>query len=101
MPHKGMTIGPWQRPGAGEIGNVGRNSFTGPGFFESDIALAKVIPITEGVALRFRADALNAFNRVNLGQPNTCVDCSGGGSIMALAPGALQRTLQFSLRIEF
>ena len=101
QPVPGPAIGPWQRPGAGQIGNVGRDSFTGPGFFQSDIGLAKVIPISERTDLRFRADAFNAFNRVNLGQPNPCVDCSGGGSITALAPGAVQRTLQFSLRIEF
>jgi hypothetical protein len=101
LPVPGIAIGPWQRPGAGQIGNVGRDSFTGPGFFQSDIGLAKFIPISEGVALRFRADAFNAFNKVNLGQPDTCVDCSGGGNITSLAGGALQRTLQFSLRIEF
>jgi hypothetical protein len=91
----------WQRPGAGQIGNVGRNSFTGPSFFQIDIALAKVVPISERIALRFRADAFNAFNKVNLGRPNPCVDCAGGGSISSLAGGAMQRTLQFSLRIEF
>jgi hypothetical protein len=101
QPIPGPPIGPWQRPGAGQIGNIGRDSFTGPGFFQSDIGLAKVVRITEHSALRFRADAINAFNRVNLGNPNPCVDCFGGGSIFSLALGATQRRLQFSLRIEF
>jgi hypothetical protein len=101
QPVPGPAIGPWQRPGAGQIGNAGRDSLTGPGFFESDVGLAKAIPISEGVALRFRADGFNVFNKVNLGQPNACVDCSGGGAISSLAFGAVQRTLQFSLRIEF
>lgn len=101
QPVPGPVTGPWQRPGAGQIGNVGRDSFTGPGFFQTDISLAKALPISERVALRFRADAFNAFNKVNLGNPNPCVDCTGGGSISSLAAGVLQRTLQFSLRIEF
>jgi TonB dependent receptor len=101
QPVAGQAIGPWQRPGAGQIGDVGRNSFTGPGFFQADVGLAKVVFITEGTALRFRADAFNVFNKVNLGNPNACVDCTGGGAISALAPGALQRTLQFSVRFEF
>jgi hypothetical protein len=101
QPVPGPPVGPWQRPGAGQIGDIGRNSFSGPGFFQSDIGVAKMIPISEGVALRFRADALNAFNRVNLGNPNPCVDCAGGGVISSLAPGAIQREFQFSLRIEF
>jgi len=101
QPLPGPLIGPWQRPGASQIGNVGRDSFTGPSFFQSDVGLAKVVRVTERIALSFRADAINAFNKVNLGSPNTCVDCIGGGSITSLALGATQRRLQFSLRIEF
>jgi hypothetical protein len=101
QPMPGPAIGPWQRPGAGQIGNAGRDSLTGPGFFQSDIALAKAIHISEGTSLRFRVDAFNAFNRVNLGQPNTCVDCSGGGEISSLAYDATQRLLQFSLTVVF
>ena len=102
QPVPGVPNGPWQRPGAGQIGNVGRNSFRGPSFFQSDIALAKVIALTEGASLRFRVDAFNAFNKVNLGNPNACVDCArGSGSIGSLAQGAMQRTLQFSLKFEF
>jgi len=63
--------------------------------------VAKVVRVTERSALRFRADAINAFNKVNLGNPNPCVDCPGGGTISSLALGAAQRRLQFSLRIEF
>ena len=101
-PVPGVPNGPWQRPGAGQIGNVGRNSFRGPSFFQSDIALAKVIALTEGTSLRFRLDAFNAFNKVNLANPNACVDCAdGGGSIGSLAQGAMQRALQFSLKFEF
>lgn len=100
-PVPGVPNGPWQRPGAGQIGNVGRNSFRGPSFFQSDIALAKVIALTEGTSLRFRVDAFNAFNKVNLANPNPCVDCDGGGSIGSLAQGAMQRALQFSLKFEF
>lgn len=101
QPVAGTKMGPWERPGAGQIGNAGRDSLIGPGFFQTDIGLAKRVPITESTALRFRADAINVFNRVNLGQPNACVDCGAGGSISSLALGALQRELQFSLRIEF
>jgi len=101
QPVPGIIMGPWQRPGAGEIGNAGRDSLTGPGFFQSDIALAKAMRITEGTTLRFRADAFNAFNKVNLGQPNTVVDGAMGGQIKSLAYDAIQRELQFSLSIIF
>jgi|HubBroStandDraft_1064217.scaffolds.fasta_scaffold01157_4 outer membrane receptor protein involved in Fe transport len=101
QPVPGTPIGPWQRPGAGQIGDAGRDSVAGPGFFQTDIGVAKAIPISERVFLRFRVDTFNVFNRVNLGEPNSCVDCAAGGSITSLAPGAIQREFQFSLRIEF
>jgi len=97
----GQTIGPWQRPGAGEIGNAGRNSLRGPGFFQSDLALAKEVIITESVSLHFRADAFNVFNKVNLGNPETSVDSPTGSEITSLAPLAMPRRLQFSLRAQF
>jgi hypothetical protein len=101
QPIPGQTIGPWQRPGAGQIGDVGRNSLRGPGFFQSDLAVAKRIPITERVAAQFRADAFNVFNKVNLGFPNPSVDASDAGEITALAFGAIPRQIQFSLRVNF
>jgi len=102
-PISGTPIGPWARPGAGQIGNAGRNSLTGPGFFQSDIGLAKVVHIKDRTSLQFRVDAFNAFNKVNLGQPNSCVDCGVGvaGAIDTLGDFAIQRLLQFLLRIEF
>jgi hypothetical protein len=63
--------------------------------------MAKFIAISERTDLRFRVDAFNVFNKVNLGSPNPCVDCAAGGSINSLASGAFQRRLQFSVRIEF
>jgi hypothetical protein len=97
----GETIGPWQRPGAGQIGDAGRNSLRGSSFFQSDLAVAKKIPITERVAVQFRADAYNVFNKVNLGMPNTVVDGPVGGEITSLAIGAIQRQMEFSLRVIF
>jgi Carboxypeptidase regulatory-like domain/TonB dependent receptor len=97
----GATIGPWQRPGAGQIGDAGRNSLRSPGFFQSDLAVAKGILLTERVILQFRADAFNVFNRVNLGNPNAAVDGASGGQITSLSNGAIQRQMQFSLRVNF
>ena len=101
QPIPGQAIGPWQRPGASLIGDVGRNSFRGPGFFQSDFALAKNISLAERVDLQFRADAFNLFNKVNLANPDPVVDAPSGGQISSLAVGAMQRQLQFSLHLTF
>jgi Carboxypeptidase regulatory-like domain/TonB dependent receptor len=98
----GGISGPWQRPAPGTIGNVARNSIRGPGFFQSDVALSKAIHLRESLALRFRADMFNIFNKANLGNPNPCVDCSNAGTIAAaIASGDTPREFQFSLKLEF
>jgi len=87
------------------IGNVGRNSLRGPTFFQSDLAVMKDTRVTENVSVRFRVDVFNVFNKVNMGNPGTCVDCGTNSSavpkITTLARGALQRQFQFSLKLQF
>ncbi len=101
QPAPGAPIGPWQRPGCGQIGNAGRNSLRGPQFFQSDLAIMKEFSITEHVALRLRADAFNAFNKVNLGQPYPIVDSTQAGTISSSASGAFQRQFEFSAKLQF
>jgi hypothetical protein len=102
----GTPIGPWQRPAIATFGAAGYNSLRGPGFFDTDLALAKSIPLTEGYSLQFRTDFLNVFNKVNLGNPSGCVDCATnnaqtGAVITTLAPNAAQRQIEFALRLQF
>ena len=99
----GCTRGPWQRPGVGSFGNVGLNSFYGPRFFNMDAALSKRLRITERVNAQFRAELFNAFNDVNLGQPNASVDAKTAGQITSLATGNLaqMRRWQLGLRVDF
>jgi hypothetical protein len=103
----GAPIGPWQRPAAGTLGNAGRNTLRGPSFVQCDVSLAKRFQITESLGIQFRWDVYNVFNKVNLGDPNPCVDCIaspiqvGAGQITSLAPGANQRQMQFALRVLF
>ena len=99
----GCTRGPWQRPGVGSFGNVGFNSFYGPRFFNADAALSKRLRVTERVNAQFRAELFNAFNDVNLGQPNGNVDAKTAGQITGLATGNLaqMRRWQFGLRVDF
>jgi hypothetical protein len=90
-------------PLAGTIGTVGRNSFTGPAFFDADISGEKNFAITERIHAQFRVELFNIFNHANLGQPSTCVDCPTGGEIFALLNNGLirMRTTQFALHFTF
>ncbi|HEX7314840.1 MAG TPA: carboxypeptidase regulatory-like domain-containing protein [Pyrinomonadaceae bacterium] len=51
-------------------GNLGRNTFRAPGFFNTDLSLQKRLFMPwEEHRLIFRADFLNAFNQDNYGRP--------------------------------
>jgi hypothetical protein len=97
----GCTRGPWSRPAAGTFGNVARNSFFGPHFFNMDASLTKGFRVTERVNAQFRAELYNAFNHVNLNQPNTTVDSPTAGQIFSLQTLAQMRRWQFGLRVTF
>ena len=50
--------------------------------------------------------AFNAFNRVNLGGPNSCIDCGGNagkiqGTLGSQFDGTTMRRLQFAARFSF
>jgi hypothetical protein len=60
-------------PPDGVQGNLGRNAFTGPGFWNVDLSVAKSFRISrlgESGRLQFRADFFNAFNHANLANPD-------------------------------
>src|SRR5881409_425319 len=57
-------------PVAGTFGNVGRDSFRGPGMWNVDTSLFKRIPLKEQVNLQFRTEVFNALNHANFGHPN-------------------------------
>jgi hypothetical protein len=103
----GQTIGPWRRPKAGTFGNITRNSFRGPSFWNSDISLFKNFQITERLKGQFRFETFNTFNHINLDNPDGCVDCGTGGRItdtpnflFPLSPQAT-RQMQFAFRLDF
>ena len=91
--------GVFKNPGLDTIGNVGRNTYFGPSFFNDDMGISKTITIHENFATKFRMDAFNAFNHINPGNPNGSIESDG--TIGGGAPGALPRQLEFSLRVQF
>ena len=106
LANNGDTSGPWQRPaapapGSPSFGNAGRNIIFGPKWFDADLSVVKVVPVSERVRVQFRAEAYNVFNHPNLGNPGGCVDCSGGATITSLANNAFMRKMQFGLRVDF
>jgi hypothetical protein len=95
-------------PCLGCLGNLGRNTFVGPGFWSADTTLSKNFKLTERFNLRFDAAAFNVFNRANF-----VLATAGGGAhneihsgIFGEAGGATvgnigPRTMQFGLKLSF
>jgi Carboxypeptidase regulatory-like domain/TonB dependent receptor len=97
----GCTRGPWTRPAAGTFGYVARNSFFGPHAFNMDASLNKQFRINERFNAQFRAELFNAFNHVNLGQPNATVDSPTAGQITSIGPLTQMRKWQLGLRLNY
>jgi hypothetical protein len=112
-PAAGVALGGWTRsnylaglfpasvfpkPAPGTNGNLGRSILRGPGFAETDLALAKRFSLVERVSMQVRVDAFNAFNRVNLDDPiMDLASANFGKSVTTATP----RLFQLGLRIEF
>lgn len=88
-------------PAPGTFGDAGYNNYFGPSSFTANIMASKRFYFTERLALQLRAEAFNAFNNTNLGNPNTNLQSPELGRITGLTAGAQQRRMQFALRLEF
>lgn len=93
-----LNISDFPVPAPGTNGNLGRNTFRGPGFAQVDLSLSKWFRLTESLRAQIRADSFNAFNRVNLSNPVTDLNAPNfGRSLSTETP----RSYQLGLRLEF
>ncbi|HEY7095840.1 MAG TPA: carboxypeptidase regulatory-like domain-containing protein [Terriglobales bacterium] len=86
------------------VGNLGRNTFVGPGYVSWETSLFKNIKVTERVNLQLRAEAFNVLNHTNFQLPG-----AGGATNMRTNSGSFgqaggtfnPRNMQFGLKISF
>jgi hypothetical protein len=83
---------------AGQYGNVGRNSLVGPGIFNIDAGLFKLIPVTERVRFEFRSEFFNLTNHANFGNPNATLISPSFGQILTASTA---RQIQLALKLIF
>ena len=90
--------------------NIHRNAFRGPGYFGTDMVLAKAFGLPrlkilgEGAKLNLQASAYNLFNKVNLTNVNTTISNDGVTSNpqFGQAQGALSgRIIELQARFSF
>jgi len=85
----------------GQLGDVSRGFFRGPGFSNLDMAIEKNTRITEKSNLQLRLEAYNAFNHTNFGTPNNNVDSSNFGRITAIRQFTNSRLVQLGAKFIF
>ena len=84
----------------GQLGNVPRRVFYGPGINNFDMTLTKIVRVTESKSFEFRLEAFNAFNHAQFygaaavdGEVN---DPNFGQVVSAAAPRLVQMAVKFA-----
>ena len=85
-------------PPADRRGTAGVGVIEGPGRYLYDLSLRKRFSVTELIKVQFQADFFNAFNQLNLNDPNVTVTNASYGTITGAAPG---RNVQLGLKLTF
>lgn len=86
-------------PGPGQIGNLSRNEFNGPMFFDEDVSIIKGIQIREAMKLELRGDAFEVWNHPTFAVANQNINSSLFGQVGGTSNSA--RSLQVGARLVF
>jgi len=103
----GASFGPYPdvpTPPTGCTGDLGRNAFTRPGYFDVDLRIARRFPINERWNVEVIGDGFNILNRFNVGDVNPlCDPTAGSATCLAGQPTAAldPRTFQFALKLNW
>ena len=90
----------------GHFGTAGVGNFLSPGIERIDLGLMKNLKISERSTLQLRAEAFNALNHTNFGNPTKYVNGSNAGKITGsnALPGSANgggRELELGARYTF
>jgi hypothetical protein len=89
-------------PSLGCNGNLGRDRFNTPGFFQFDLRVSKGISFGERFRLDLIADAFNLFNRTNISAVQPLCDPSASTCAAGQPTAAFDaRQFQFALKLNW
>ncbi len=93
---------PFQQPASGTLGNTGRNSIPGPGFFQIDSALSRIFRIQEKKTVELRAEAFNLTNSFRAGPgANLVVTARNSPQFGQILSAQDPRIMQLALKFGF
>ena len=79
-------------------GNLGRNTFTGPSWWNLDFSLVKNTRLSETTEMQFRAEFFQHFNHPTFQTPGATL---AGNFGFSTATQTAERQIQFGLRFTF
>ncbi|HEX8424527.1 MAG TPA: hypothetical protein VF634_14060, partial [Pyrinomonadaceae bacterium] len=94
-------------PAPGQLGNTGRNAFTGPRYFNMDLAVRKRFYFGEVRNLEFRADISNLTNTPSFDHPLASTSSIASGTFGRIRPtssgeiSSSSRRIQLGLKFNF
>ncbi len=88
-------------PTGGQDGNAARNLMTGPGTKNIDLGLFRNFRIKEKFDFQLRGEFTNAFNIVNLSNPNGTYSTAVNNNFGKILTAAQMRQVQLGLRLSF
>ncbi len=86
------------QPTGVRFGSSGRNTFSGPGFFNADLSIFKIFNFTEKVKMELRGESFSATNTPQFNNPTTDVSNSNYGYITGAGGG---RGMQLGAKVSF
>jgi hypothetical protein len=96
-----LNAAAFAQPAPGTLGTYQRNSARGPGRWDVNVALSRVLSIGARQNIELRVEVFNVFNHVNLGNPTVNFTSGNFGRITQLATGAIPRVMQFGIKYGF
>jgi len=88
----------FQTPAPGHFGNSGRNVIIGPGTWNLDLALSRILRLSDAMKLQFRGDAYNVLNHPNFIAPPSIQNFADQPDFGAVLVARSPRILQFGLK---
>ena len=100
----GLTCSPviangFCNPQPGQVGNLTRNEFNGPMFFDEDLSIIKRMALRESMSLELRGDAFNVFNHPTFRFRDQNINSATFGQVRDTSTNA--RTLQIGAKLIF
>ena len=102
-PNKGGS--PWfsqasfVQPTGVRFGSSGRNTLSGPGFFNADLSIFKIFNFTERVKMEIRGESFSVTNTPQFSNPDTNVQDANYGYITGVNGGG--RGMQLGVKVSF